>query len=362
LTKLKKVAIMGSAPSSIRLAPFDDPDFEIWGCSPGLYPHAKRVNAWFEIHRWEPGKTWFSPEYISWMAKLKAPVHMIQPVPEIPNSIAYPLDAVINGVYAHVVNKKGQWREKRFDRSNFSSTIAWMIALAILAEVDVIGLWGVDMSAQEEWFFQRSGCQNMINAAQSVGIQVICPPESDLLRPPPLYGFCEIDPAHVKYVSRRDELQARVNDATMRGINAQREADHLRGALDDLEYNGKTWVGNPFHLSQDTHSLIDPSSLTFSSGGGGENGGGAGSNDSAPQPEDNSAHVRAETAHVRADEPRTCAEDNESWRALEDRLAAEMRAADGNQLLNELSTALDEQSRARAQTMPINVSAPQVRL
>jgi hypothetical protein len=38
----RKIAVMGSAPSSVALAPFGDPSWEIWGCSPGLYYQAKR--------------------------------------------------------------------------------------------------------------------------------------------------------------------------------------------------------------------------------------------------------------------------------------------------------------------------------
>jgi hypothetical protein len=344
---VKKVAILGSAPSSLLLAPFDDPSWEIWGCSPGLYPHAKRVNAWFEIHRWEPGKPWFSPEYISWMGKLQAPVHMIQPVPEIPNSIAYPVDHILTAPYGHMVNRKGEWREKRFDRSNFSSSIAWMMALAMLAEVDVIGLWGVDMSAQEEWFFQRSGCQNMIDAAKSIGIQIVCPPESDLLRPPPLYGFCEIDPAHIKVLARKQELTARVNDAVNRGMNAQREADHLRGALDDIEYQHKTWVGNPFHLSQDIHSVVDPSTVVFDRGEGGNSEGGQASSEGAPQP----------PVHQSEGAPPSLGEgspDQDNWRALEDKLAVEAREGSLDKLVNELSTAIGLSPHSAVNPLPSN--------
>lgn len=270
----KKVAILGSAPSSVLLAPFGDPTWDIWGCSPGCYPVAKRVDRWFEIHRYEPGQPWFSPEYIQYMARFGGPVYMVEPVKDIPNSEYYPLDRVLNHVYAHIVDGKGVWREKRFDRSDFSSTIAWMIALAIVEGYDEIGLWGVDMSAQEEWFFQRSGCQSLIDAAKSIGIAVRVPCESDLLRPPPLYGFCEIDPAHIKGLARKRELEARIQNVVIAGQNAQREADHLRGALDQLEYNMKTWVGNPFHLSLDLHGVVAPQQFGGDVGGDIEVGGG----------------------------------------------------------------------------------------
>lgn len=253
----KKIAILGSAPSSVQLAPFGDSSWQIWGCSPGCYPHAKRADAWFEIHRWEPGAPWFSKEYIKFMAELKGPVYMIQPVAEIPNSVAFPISDMFAYHYGQTVNHKGEVRKSGFDASTFSSTIAYMMALAIMQGADVIGLWGVDMSATEEWFFQRSGCQAMINIAKSVGIQVVVPPESDLMRPPPLYGFCEVGPDHVKLLARKAELQGRLNVIVANAMNMQREADHLKGALDELEYRHKTWTGNPYSLYQDNHDLIE---------------------------------------------------------------------------------------------------------
>jgi hypothetical protein len=31
------VILLGTAPSSMRLAPFGNPEWEIWACSPGTY-------------------------------------------------------------------------------------------------------------------------------------------------------------------------------------------------------------------------------------------------------------------------------------------------------------------------------------
>lgn len=255
---MKKIAILGSAPSSMNLAPFGDSSWTIWGCSPGLFPFAKRVDAWFEVHRWESLKPRVTIDYLTFMRNLKCPIYMIRPVDELPNSVEYPIDNVFAFVYGHMVDGKGVWREKRFERCDFASTISWMIAMAIMEGADEIGLWGVDMSATEEWYFQRSGCQSLIEAAKSIGIKVTVPGESDILRPPPLYGFCEVDPAHIKMQARKAELNSRIAAATRTGNDAQREVDYLRGALDNAQYHAFTWVGNPFHMSQDTHIVVDP--------------------------------------------------------------------------------------------------------
>src|SRR5882672_892663 len=45
-----KVALIGTAPSSRMLSPFNDPSWKIWACSPGNMGIMPRVDAWFEIH------------------------------------------------------------------------------------------------------------------------------------------------------------------------------------------------------------------------------------------------------------------------------------------------------------------------
>ena len=236
----KKIALIGSAPSSVRLAPFADPAWDIWACSPGAYPHISvtRPNAWFELHRWEPPwgytgpKNWFTKDYIEYLSALKCPVYMIEPVPEIPTSVAYPQDEML----------------EKFGPFFWTSTLSYMFALAIHQGATEIGLWGVDMSATEEWQFQRSGCHYFISIARAMGIKVTLPPESDLIRPPPMYGLCEADPMHIKLLSRDQELRTRIAGLEASINNQTHELMHLRGALDNNTYVTKTWVTNPRQL------------------------------------------------------------------------------------------------------------------
>ena len=234
-----KIAICGSAPSSVGLAPYGNPEWKIWGCSPGLYSVAPRTDAWFELHRWEPGiigkpetqKPWFSPEYCAWMARQPL-VWMYEPVPEIPNSRALPV--------SDLVLKYGSFF--------FTSSIAWMFALAIEEikkrkdDENEIGLWGVDMSASEEYGYQRAGCQFFVQLAIQLGIKITIPSESDLMQPATLYGISESDPKFIKLLSRKRELQTRLTAAEQNMQNAQNEAYFLRGAISDLEYHIGTWI------------------------------------------------------------------------------------------------------------------------
>lgn len=223
-----KIALIGSAPSSVQLAPYGDSSWAIWSCSPGAWPHIKRCDAHFELHRWEKAP-WFSAEYIEFMRTVPRTVLMIEPVPEIQNSVAYPKDAMLD----------------RFGPWFFTSTLSWMFALAIEKGATEIGLWGVDMSAEEEWAFQRSGCHYFIDLARRRGIKVTVPPESDLLQPPPLYGFREVDPMHIKLLTRKAELTQRLQNVITQVQQLDAEHKHLIGALGNCEYMLKTWISDP---------------------------------------------------------------------------------------------------------------------
>lgn len=226
----KRIALIGSAPSSVALAPYDDPTWTVWSCSPGARPYLKRIDMHFEMHLWEPQQPWFAPEYVDWMAKLSVPVMMLEPIAVIPNSVAYPKNEILAryGV-------EGIWF--------FTSSLAWMIALAIESGADEIGLWGVDMSAAEEIYSgQRSGCQYFIGKALARGIKVTVPQQSDLMRPTPLYGYCELDGMHQKLLAREAELNNRLVQASNTFEAARQEMLYLRGAAEDVKYSRQTFV------------------------------------------------------------------------------------------------------------------------
>lgn len=239
-----KIAIVGSAPSSLGFAPWGDPSWKCWGCSPGVYSYAARVDAWFELHRWEPGivgkgatqKPWFSPEYVQWMKNLTTTVWMAEAVPDVPMSKTLPIDDL----------------KAKYGTYFFTSSISIMIACAIedilearrtrtTEERDIIGLFGVDMAANEEYGYQRAGCQHFLTLAHGLDIDIYVPPESDLLRPMPIYGISELSWFHIKNTARRRELEQRLQ-MTQQQLEANKHSvAFLQGALDDLNYQMLTW-------------------------------------------------------------------------------------------------------------------------
>lgn len=228
-----KIALIGSAPSSIRLAPYHDDSWQVWGCSPGAYGVVPkgRSNVWWELHKYEPGQPWFSPEYCQFL--LEHPRVMVaEPRPEMPNGEVLPVD--------ELVAKYGPYF--------FTSSVAWMMAVAIEMGATKIGLWGVDMAATEEYEAQRAGLHYFAMIAKRQGIEVGVPPESDLFRPRFLYGVDEIKHSHIKLRSRRQELESRKREAEAQMENAKSMVAFMTGAIDDLNYMHMTWAHDKDYL------------------------------------------------------------------------------------------------------------------
>lgn len=259
-----KIALIGSAPSSIRLAPYADPEYQIWACSPGTYPIIPRCNKFFELHRPEFGKVgkpetqvpWFTPEYVAWM-KLQACVVMTETHPDFPNSVRLPRE-YLQEVYGNYF---------------FTSSLSWMLAMAIEeiladrktrteAKEDAIGLWGVDMSHTTEYSSQRAGCHYFVQLANQLDITIVVPPESDLLRPPVLYGVVEYDHHHIKNTVRRKEIEQRLAAAEAQLEQAKMQVSFYKGALDDIDYQLNTWHENLVGRAVQLKELFKPKEQT----------------------------------------------------------------------------------------------------
>jgi hypothetical protein len=163
-----KVAILG-ASSSKELAPFSDATWQIWTCSPGTVG-VPRVSQHFEIHL--PGDiAREGPAYDEYLKLI--PVFMQEKSPEYPFSIRYPKEEMLAEFGPHF----------------FTSSVSWMLALAISQKADEIGLWGIDMTAGEEYDHQRPGCFRFLEIARDRGIKITLPASCGLLKPSRLYGY-----------------------------------------------------------------------------------------------------------------------------------------------------------------------------
>lgn len=227
-----KVALIGTAPSSRMLAPFNDPSWQIWACSPGNMNILPRVDLWFEIHgnlHWPECESYGKP-YVEWLKTLNIPVYM-QDQKYVPHAVSFPKDEMV----------------KEFGGDFFTSSFAWMMALAITKGAKEIALYGIDMASKDEYVLQRPGFYYFRQMAQKRGIKVFAPNESDIMMPPGLYGYSEVTPMGRKILARKKEIADRLTGLRNELGRVQQNITYLEGAAEDISYFESIWIGAQSH-------------------------------------------------------------------------------------------------------------------
>lgn len=175
----KKVAIVGFAESHRHEAPFDDPDCEIWILNQ-LYRHVPRADRHFEIHQNWNDHVVEGTDHIAMMNAMQVPVYMKDRVPHIPNSVRYPLERVANQIGLPMIRSgTGPY---------LTSTVGYMIALAIAEGFRWIGLFGIDLIVGPEYRYQRANAEFLLGIAHGRGIDVYLPQKCALLNATHVYG------------------------------------------------------------------------------------------------------------------------------------------------------------------------------
>jgi hypothetical protein len=232
-----KIALIGTAPSSRMMAPFNDPTWTIWACSPGNQGSTlPRVDAWFEIHGtnllWPQNEHYGRP-YLEWLKQQKFPIYM-QDSSLVPNAITYPKQKMMD----------------EFGPYFFTSSFAWMMALGIHMGAKEIALYGIDMASKDEYILQRSGGHYFIVEGAKRGCKVWAPFESDIMQPPGLYGYSDVGPLLRKVLAREQELKDRIGPMKQQIETLTKNVTYLEGALEDIDYM-KTIHGG----AQDNHDI-----------------------------------------------------------------------------------------------------------
>lgn len=193
----KKVAICGFASSSRNAAPFADTSFEIWGLN-SLYALIPRWSRWFEIHP----KAHFMKDlnraelkqigvdHYEWLKQQPGPgqegyrpIFMQEAYPDIPASVPWPRDA-INAWSRDLIGSD-------LMHDYFTSTPGQMMAQAVFEGYGEIHLYGVDLLQDEEYAYQRPGCEAWAMLAAGLGVKVYVPKASALFRANYVYGYTE---------------------------------------------------------------------------------------------------------------------------------------------------------------------------
>ena len=171
---MRQVAIAGLAKSTHDDAPYEDPDWEVWGL-PWDEEKWTYFDRLFDIHPLDcirkATPSFYRDGYEDRLRELERPLYMQEDYVDIPNAIEYPLQEVSDLV--------GDY---------YNSSIAYMLALAIFEQVDKIGIWGVDMADHgepghaDEYMYERPNCEYLLGFAKAKGIEIYLPDECPLLK------------------------------------------------------------------------------------------------------------------------------------------------------------------------------------
>lgn len=223
-----KIALVGTAPSSRMLAPFNDPSWKIWGCSPGNMNALPRVDVWFELHSnllWPEHESYGKP-YIEWLKAQQFPVYM-QDQTQVSRATTFPMNEMV----------------AEFGDEFFTSSFAWMMALAISQGATEIALYGIDMASRDEYILQRPGFYHFKREAIKRGIKISAPNESDIMQSPALYAYVDSTPFGRKVAARKQEVSGRIATFDQQIAHATSSKTYLQGALEDLDYFASIWGG-----------------------------------------------------------------------------------------------------------------------
>lgn len=212
-----KVCLLGTGIGAAR-APFHDESFEFWSV-PGIWNIQQETGRKFErIYEVHSAKT---------LTGLKIPAEkggwMLENITHIHPSLkaSFP-DAEVMDMDG-LIEKYGPY---------FTSSLAWMLAEAIEAGAKRIDIYGVTMSAYEEYGHQKPGCSHKIGWAEALGIKVNIDKGAELMSAPFIYGYEErpeilqsLEDEKRKVAQRANGIEDQINDlkATYHHMQGQRE-------------------------------------------------------------------------------------------------------------------------------------------
>jgi len=271
---MKKVAIVGMATTSRHLAPFDDPEFEIWGLNesyfgghqgPDKTPYFKRWTRWFQMHpKWDYSRAhnfnhykhwdwlrnvpWTDEEhankhdekhvdrfeFMSWGAtdevrrRTDFPIYMLEYDEEVPGSEVYPLPQILsyfqpNSEHVHY----------------FTNSFGYMMALAIYLGFKEIHAYGFEMSSETEYGSQKPNAEFWLGIAIGHGVKLVIPQGCRLLgQHEELYGYEKVPGITLmhkeiernKYAQETAKQQAILNQVRGKQEEVRKEIDAAKAS------------------------------------------------------------------------------------------------------------------------------------
>ena len=177
---LRSLAIVGSHPDTRELAPYDDPNYEIWlfNEAPQKPETYRRWDACLQIHKpevYSSLQNWVNKDHWEWLQQDHGErrIFMQDVDPRVPNSVRYPLEGVLSLVpYKYL-----------------RSSPALALALAIYLGYRHIELYGSELSSNTEYTYQAINYAFWIGFAHGYGVELEMKCWHQEFYEQPIYGY-----------------------------------------------------------------------------------------------------------------------------------------------------------------------------
>lgn len=218
-----KLAIVGFATSTRDMAPFDDPAYDIGGLNQ-LYRFIPRADVWMDIHiNWDEENV-EGTDHRGWIRECGIPVLMTRHHADLPTSVSYPVDAVI-----------------QMGTDYLTSSVAFYVAWGIHQGYREIALFGIDLVVGTEYENQKACAEFWLGVAHGKGVDLRIPPQSALLRHTHRYGYQKEPswgPCSLEEIGRRVASLMKERDALIAKLHA------LDGAIHEVARHAD-WQADP---------------------------------------------------------------------------------------------------------------------
>jgi hypothetical protein len=200
------------------------------------------VDRLFEIHPfWMLKKDWYTidNDHWGWLTRIKHhyPIYLIDEHPEIYNGIRYPLEPIVDKYLSRI--RRGKERVRYF-----TSSLCYMLGLALLEGWPKIEIYGFEMGSDTEYVYQKAGAEFWLGIASQFSDVYLA--DGSLLLKSKLYGFDggqlvdedTIEDFRSYYVMQQDELATQELD-NLKWIHLQM----IRGAVklcEEIQDKGDT--------------------------------------------------------------------------------------------------------------------------
>ena len=192
----------------------------------------KRITRWFQVHqRWDFTKqnNVSYKEHWEWLQKEHPfPIYMLEKYPDVPSSVAYPLEDIAEKLLPNV--RRGKDWETSVRNDYFTSSFAWMCALALYEGFRTIEVYGFEMATNTEYLYQKGSTEFWLGVAAGMGVKVLVPTGCQLLQGK-IYGrdvSRMINRQRLEFLQTRFKGDLKVAEMELARVNGRRgENDRL---------------------------------------------------------------------------------------------------------------------------------------